>query len=85
MILRKADLFNSFFAKHCSQPKNNSELPKNLLFLFEKRLSNVQISNENIIKIKNNIDPNKVHGHDITSIRILELWGPSLCKLLSIK
>ena len=29
-----------------------------LLFLTKKRLSNVQISNENIIKIINNLDPN---------------------------
>ena len=43
----KAELF----AEECSLPKNNSELPKKLLFPTEKRLSNVQISNNNIIKI----------------------------------
>ena len=48
----KAELFNTFFAEKCSLPRNNSELPKNLPFLTEQRLSNVQISNENIIKIK---------------------------------
>ena len=48
----KAELFNTCFAEKCSLPRNNSELPKNLLFLTEQRLSNVQISNENIIKIK---------------------------------
>ena len=47
----KVEIFNTFFAEQYSLPKNNSELPKNLLFLTEKRLSNVQISNENIIKI----------------------------------
>ena len=80
----KAELFNTFFAEQCSLPKNNSELPKRLLFLTEKRLSNVQISNENIIKIINNLDPNKAHGHDLLSIRMLKLSGPSLCKTLSI-
>ena len=64
----KAELFNTFFAEQCSLPKNNSELPKNLLFLTEKRLSNVQISNENIIKIINNLDTNKAHGHDMINI-----------------
>ena len=39
------------FAEHCSLQKNNSELPKNLLFTTEKRLTNVQKSNKNIIKI----------------------------------
>ena len=32
----KAKLFDSFFAEQCSLPKNNSELPKNVLFLTEK-------------------------------------------------
>ena len=80
----KAELFNTFFAEQCSLPKNNSELPKNLLFLTEKRLSNVQISNENIIKIINNLDPNKAHSRDMISIRMLKLCSPSLCKPFSI-
>ena len=69
----KAELFNTFFAEQCSLSKNNSELPKSLLFLTEKRLSNVQISNENTIKIINNLNPNKAHGHDTISIRMLKL------------
>ena len=80
----KAELFNTFFAEQCSLPKNNSELPNNLLFLAEKRLSNVQISNENIIKIINNLEPNKAHSHDMISIRMLKLGGPSLFKPLSV-
>ena len=80
----KAELFNAFFAEQCSLPKNNSELPKNLQFLNKKRLSDVQISNEKIIKIINNLDSNKAHGHDMISIRILKLRGRSLYKPLSI-
>ena len=55
-----------------------------MLFLTEKCLSNVKISNEDIIKIKSNLDPNKAYGHDMISIRMLKLCGPSLCKPLSI-
>ena len=80
----KVELFPTFFAEQCSLPSNNSELPKSILFLTETRLSNVQISNENIIKIINNLDPNKDHGHDMISTRMLKLSGPSLCKPLSI-
>ena len=54
----EAKLFNTIFAEQMTLQKNNSELPKNLL-VTEKRLSNVQISNENMIKIINNLDPNK--------------------------
>ena len=45
----KAELLNTFFPEQCSLPKNDSELPKNLLFLTEKHLTNVQISNKKII------------------------------------
>ena len=61
----KVELFPTFFAEQCSLPNNNSELPKSLLLLTEKRQSDVQISNENITKI-NNLDPNKAHGHMIS-------------------
>ena len=80
----KAELFNLFFTEQCSLPKNNKKVPKNLLFLTEKRFSNVQVSNENIIKIINNLDPNKAHGNEMISIRMLKLCGLSLCKPLSI-
>ena len=40
-----------YFLKHFLLPKNNSELPKNLLFLPVKCLSNAQISNHNLFTI----------------------------------
>ena len=80
----KAELFNTCIAEQCSLPKNSSELPKLLLFLTEKRLSNDLISNENIIKIINDLDPNKAHSHEMISIRMLKLCGSSLCRPLSI-
>ena len=80
----KAELFNLFFTEQCSLPKNNKKVPKNLLFLTEKRFSNVQVSNENIIKIINNLDPNKAYGNEMISIRMPKLCGVSLCKPLLI-
>ena len=53
-------------------------------FLTEEPQSNVQISNENLIKIINNLYPNKAHDHDMISIWMLKLCGTSLCKPLSI-
>ena len=51
--------------------KNNSHLSNNLLFLTGECLSNDQISNDNMIKIINNLDSSKAHGHDMISIRTL--------------
>ena len=42
------------------------------------------MSSENTIKVVNNLDHNKAHGHDMISIQMLKLRGPSLCKPLSI-
>ena len=53
-------------------------------FLLKNILSNFQISNENILKIINKHDPITAHGHDMISIRILKLCGPSLSKLISV-
>ena len=69
----KAELFNSFFAKQCSLIKNESKLPPRLHFLTDKRLSMVKFVNNDILKIIQNLNPNKAHGHDKISIRMLKL------------
>ena len=61
---KKAELFNSFFAKHFSLISNSSELPLNLRYTIEKRLNTLNLSSNDIEKIIKNLDPNKGHGHD---------------------
>ena len=49
-----------------------TSLQGNVLFFFNKKtgqsLSTVEFSTYDILKIIRNLDPNKVHGHDMTSI-----------------
>ena len=59
---KKAELFNSFFARQCSF--NSSELPLNLHYTTEKRLNTLNFFNTDVEKIIQNLDPNKAHGHD---------------------
>ena len=80
----KAELFNSFFAKQCSLIKNDSKLPSRLHFLTDKRLSTVKFVNTDILKIIQNLNPNKAHGHDKISIRMLKICGNSLCRPLEL-
>ena len=68
-------LFDTCFPEQCWVPKSNNELLNNLPFLTEKRLSTIQISNDNIIKKINNLNTNKAHRHDMISIRMLKLYG----------
>ena len=78
----KAELFNSFFASQCSLIKNDSKLPSYLNYKTENRLSTVNFSIDDIAKILQNLDPNKAHGHDKISIRMLQLCVNSICKSL---
>ena len=73
-LQRKAELFNSFFAKQCSLIRNDSELPTSLTFYTNNQLSTVNFSQEDVGKIIKNLNPNKAHGHDNISIRMLKMW-----------
>ena len=81
---KKAELFNFFFADQCSLISNSSDLPSKLEYLIQSRLSLITLSKDNIAKIIPNLDPNKAHGHDQISIRMLNLCSTSICKPLEI-
>ena len=81
---KKAELFNSFFAKQCSLISNSSELPLNFHYATEKRLNTLNFSDNDIEKIIQNLDPNKAHGHDKISIRMIKICVKSICKYLQL-
>ena len=70
----KAELLNIFFANQCTLLNNSSVLPNNLAKLTNKSLDPVNFSSDDISKIIKNLDPNKAHGHDMLSIRMIKLW-----------
>ena len=70
----KAELFDTFFAKQRSLIDNNSNLPNQLIHSTEK-----SEDNEGFLQ---NLDPNKAHGHDQISIRMLKISGKTICKPL---
>ena len=81
---KKAELLNSFFAKQCSLISNSSELPLNLHFTTEKRLDILNLSNNDIKKIIQNIDPHKAHSDDKIRIRRIKICRKSICKSLNL-
>ena len=78
---KKAELFISFFATQCTVVYNGGSLPSELLLTF---LSNVTFSSDNILKIIQNLDSEKAHGHDRTSIRILKYVNHKYVNLLKL-
>ena len=60
---------------------NASKLPSNFTLCTDNRLSTVTFSQDDIGKIIQNLNPNKAHGHDNISIRMLKIcvsyiYGP---------
>ena len=81
---KKAELFNSFFAEQFSIIDNSSELPSNFLKKTDKSISAITFTCDDIATLIKNLDPNKAHGHDMISIRMLKLCGKSICKPLDL-
>ena len=78
----KSEIFNSHFAKQCSLLKNESQISPQLLPHTNTCLSTVRFSENGILKVIRKLDPNKAHGHDKISIRMLKLSDKAICKPL---
>ena len=75
----KANLFNNFSAWQCSPVVNSSTLPK-LSYKTQKRLSDIEIKEDDILLIIKNLNPSKMHGWDDVSILMIQLCGKSIVK-----
>ena len=73
----KAELFNDFFTRQRSLVNNNSKLPSILTKKTCQSLSTVEFSTNAILKIIRNLNPNKAHGHNMISIRMLKFCDES--------
>ena len=50
--------------------------------LTDKRLPSFDFSEDDVMKVTQKLDPNKAHGQDNVSIRIIKICGRSICKPL---
>ena len=80
----KAQIFNNFFAKQCTLVENTSKLPTDSLKRTKNLLSTISFTKDDIAKIIKNLNPNKAHGFDMISIRMLKIWGDSILKPLEL-
>ena len=79
---KKADLFNSFFAKQCSVIESNSVLPSSSVPVTDQCLANIEFTKDDIKRIVCKLDPNKAHGHDMISFRMLKMPGGAIIEPL---
>ena len=80
----KANLFNDYFSKQCTTISNNNAISANTSFVTKERLSIFQICSDDIVEIIRLLDPNKAHGHDEISIRMIKICASSILKPLAI-
>ena len=81
-FLSKANKFNNFFAEQCTNIETSSTVPSAPNFISNKRLSYLDFDVNNIINIIGKLNPNKAHGHDGISIRMIQISSDSIAKPL---
>ena len=78
----KTNIFNKYFASHCTIINNNGVLPSTLNYLNDDELSSFNISSEVIFQLieffSKNLDPNKAHRYDEISVKMLKLCAPNM-------
>ena len=79
----KAQIFNNFFAKQCALVENTSKLPIDSFKRTNKLLS-IILFKDDIAEIIKNLNPNKAHGFDMISIRMLKICIDSILKPLEL-
>ena len=79
---KKAELFECFFAKQCFLIERNFSFT--LCKKTDKSASTVSFKKDFIVRVIQNLDPKKAHGHGMVSLRILKLRSKSICKLRDV-
>ena len=62
----------------CRLLKNNSVPPINQTFLTQSKLTSLDFSEEDILKIIRALNIHEAHGHDDISIRMIKICDKSL-------
>ena len=81
---KKAELFNSFFAKQCSIIQNCSKLSLTLSKKSEESITSITFNCNDIATIIRSLAPKKAHNYDMISICMLKICGKPICKPLEL-
>ena len=82
-LQNKANLFNEFFVQQCSILQNGSALP-HIDYKTNVKKFSVSINEAKIISIIRKLSPNKAHGCDNISIRMLKICDTVIARPLTI-
>ena len=68
------------FAKQCIHIKDGSNLPNQILRRINESLDTIHFTEDDILNVIRNLNPNKVHVHDQISIPLLRICDKAICK-----
>ena len=80
---KKANIFNNFFASICTPIDNTSCLPS-FSYRTGSRIKSFHVTENDILAIIKTLDPNKAHGCDNISIKMIKICSQSLTLPLKI-
>ena len=83
-LTEKAQLFNDYFILQCTTIDTGSEIPYHDVPANPTLIDDVAISEQKILNIIRSLNPNKAHGWDGISIRMIKLSDTSLVTPLKI-
>ena len=83
-LKKRLNNLTTFLQKQCSVINTNSDLPSVLSKKTHKLLSTIHFTSDDILKIIKNLNPNKAHGHDMISSRMMKICDASICKPLEL-
>ena len=78
----KSGTFNSFFSEQCSLLQSSGKLSTNLVPQTDQSLTPIKFSQDDILKIIQNLNPNKAHCRGKISIHMIKICANSLWKPL---
>ena len=82
-FVEKANLFNAFFAEQCTTLNTNSVIPE-VRRRTNKHLNDISFTPSDLSRIINDLNPNKAHGHDNISIKMIKMCGDSIITPLKL-
>ena len=71
---RKANIFNNFFTSICTPTDNASFLPS-FSYRTGSRVKSFHVNENDILAIIKTLDPNKAHGCNNTSIKMIKIYS----------
>ena len=80
----KGNYFNRFFNQQCTAISTNSSIPSSVNLATNETVTKINFDEQLISKLTVALNPNKAHGHDGLSIRMLQMSSDCISKPLSI-